>query len=333
MADNIEKTNERIITTLIDEQSAGKRLDIYLSTRFTYNSRNQWQNSIKQGEITLNGKKTKGSVKLRSGDKIEFTPNFEEPNVDKNFQIIYEDEYLLAVNKSGNIPCHPAGPFFKNTLWYELTNVAKVAKNLHFINRIDRETSGLVLIAKDPETTAKFAEKELISLKRYQALVFGNFQSEIIAEGYLFSDTSISHNSSERVRKKRFFAENKPKKEEFETSKTILKSIRSFEYKTAHNMPDHVSLIEAELFTGRMHQIRATLCSLGFPLLGDKLYGPDESIFLRFIQDQMSIKDQETLILSRQALHSAEMIFTHPHTKKEIKLIAPLPNDMQQIIM
>ncbi len=328
MADNIDKTNERIITTLIDEQSAGKRLDLYLSTRFTYNSRNQWQGSIKKGEIILNGRKTKGSAKLRSGDKIEFMPDFDEPQVDKKFEIIYEDEHLLAINKSGNIPCHPAGPFFKNTLWYELTNIAKVAENLHFINRIDRETSGIVLIGKDSVTTAKFAEKELISRKRYQALVFGDFSDNITAEGYLYSDTSISHDSRERVRKKRFFRETEPKTEEFETSKTIFRKIRSFEYQTAPNLTDEISLIEADLFTGRMHQIRATLCSLGYPLLGDKLYGPDESIFLRFIQDQMTNQDRELLILPRQALHATELVFTHPHSKKEIKLTAKLPDDM-----
>ncbi len=326
-------SNKRIITTEITSSDMGKRLDLWLSGRFTYLSRNQWQNVIKKGEILLNGKPSKGSVKLKAGDKIDFIPNKDEPSVNKNFDVIFEDEWLFAVNKSGNLPCHPAGPFFQNTLWFELTQTGGKNEQIHFINRIDRETSGIVLIAKNPKTAATFAYSQaepLISLKQYQLLVYGEFPEECCADGFLFSDCNIDHNHRMKVRKKRIFTEEKPECDS-ETCKTIFRLIKSFYFDTSEGLPNRISLLEADLFTGRMHQIRATLCSLGFPLTGDKLYGPDESIFLRFIKDEMTDFDRASLIMPRQALHSSRIVFRHPYTDKEIDITAPFPDDMKAL--
>jgi len=96
----------------------------------------------------------------------------EEPPVDLNYSIIYEDEHILVINKSGDLPCHPAGPFFKHTLWH---HVSERYGKIYLINRLDRETSGLLIAARSPEDVGKFSKQTAAMEKEYRALVFGDF--------------------------------------------------------------------------------------------------------------------------------------------------------------
>jgi len=308
---------ERKIDCIADNLAEDKRIDIWLSERFTYFSRHQWQNIIKNGFLTVNKKLCRPSKKLKLGDLITYFPQHEEPEVNTDFSVIYEDERIIAINKPPNLPCHPAGPYFKHTLWYSLKNDNY---KIHFINRLDRETSGIMLIAKNSED-AGFCAKNIIS-KTYITAVFGDFPNNLTAEGFLFEDKSRCINDELKVRKKRFFSFSKPEVENVESTKTIFNKIKSL---------NKISILKAELFTGRMHQIRATLCSLGFPVVGDKLYGPDESIFIRFINDLMTEEDKFSLIMSRQALHSESISFIHPKSEKIISLTAPVPNDISSL--
>ena len=309
----MQDKSTRNISSEAAEEDNGARIDLWLSQRFTYHSRKQWQDAIRKGQITINDKLCRASAKLKTGDKVSFLPETAEPEIDKNFEIIFEDEYLLAVNKSGSLPCHPAGPYFQNTLWYLLK---QKYEKIHFINRIDRETSGIVLIAKDAETASLCNAK--IILKRYIAVVEGKFPQTMLAEGYLYENREISRDDPRKVRKKRYFCREKPDSGS-ETAKTLFKLL-SF-----HN---GLSVVEADLFTGRLHQIRATLCSLGYPIVGDKIYGRDESIFIRFVNGKMTEADKKTLRLPRQALHSSQIIIEHPVTAEEIEISAPLPNEL-----
>jgi RluA family pseudouridine synthase len=307
---------ERKITSEVNTSGDGLLIDIWLSKRFTYHSRHQWQEAIKDKKILINDAHCSSSKKLKTGDKVSFIPDMKEPEVDKNYKILFEDEYLMAVNKPSFLPCHPAGPYFKNTLWYELS---QQHEKVHFVNRIDRETSGLVLIAKDGKIAGKCIPS--IKLKKYTVIVYGDFPDEYLAEGYLYENKDICLENPERVRKKRYFSKNQPESKS-ETAKTLFRKI-SFNGK--------LSTLEVNLFTGRLHQIRATLCSLGFPVVGDKIYGPDESIFLRFINDTMTEDDRNKLIIPRQALHSTQVVFTHPVSEKEIKITAHLPEMLTKL--
>lgn len=305
----------RDVTSIADQD--GIRLDQWLSKRFTYRSRNQWQRLIKDGNITVNGRVCRGSKELRHGDKVAFAPESDEPDVDSSYHILYETEGYIAVNKSGDLPCHPAGPYFHNTLWFLLSQ--STGAKLACVNRLDRETSGVTLFAKDSETAAKlaslFATKAI--RKEYVAIVHGQFPESLEARGALIDDANSP------IRKKRAFTRAPDAPEGAETCDTRFELIRAV---------NDLSVTRAIPGTGRLHQIRATLCSLGFPLVGDKIYGVDDTLFERFITDKLTSADRARLIIGRQALHAESLTFPDPLTGERVTISAPIPDDMRQVI-
>ena len=135
----------------IGAHEAGKPLIDLLSGRFTYHSRDEWMDFIEFGQLLLNQLPAQPTTILAAGDILEYNmPESPEPSVDTHFSIIFEDGELLAVNKPGNLPCHPAGRYFNHTLWALLKEQFDLPY-LSLINRLDRETSGIVLLAKNPE--------------------------------------------------------------------------------------------------------------------------------------------------------------------------------------
>jgi len=310
--------NNRNLSSEIDSTDAGLRIDNWLTMRFTYHSRNQWQAMIKEKLITLNNQPTKSSRKLQKGDIVSFEITKEEPPVCFDYTVEYEDDTMMLINKCGNLPCHPAGPFYNNTLWHRL--------KLHFgetfmINRLDRETSGLLIVAKNKSAAAhlsKQVENHSI-VKKYYAVVHGTVDHSIDANGFLTDDPHSE------VRKKRRFIMNESASvySDAETARTLITPLA-----TGNNM----TLVECTLETGRLHQIRATLYSLGFPLVGDKLYGVDDTMYLRLPGDQLTPLDREQLCIERQALHSYHLTLTHPVTGSAIKKEIPLPAELQTLL-
>ena len=234
---NFESLDQRIIRTTCDWSCAGQELVNYLASRFTYRTREEWLSRIDSGEITLNGKKTAPEHRLELHDQIEYRPqDITEPEADLNYSIIFEDENYLVVNKPGNLCVHPAGPFFKHTLWHLL---ASKYGEIHLASRLDRETSGLLLAAKNKAAASKMAKKSIITQKKYLAVVHGNFISGIEARGFLVSDTGSA------IRKKRKFVFDMPQNgEKFESAHTTLEPVRS---------NDSFSLVSAIAHTGRTH--------------------------------------------------------------------------------
>ena len=296
---------ERTIRTTAGPELEGVRLDHFLSARFTYQSRTGWQAIVREGRIAVNGIRVRASRRLHAGDVITFdVQGISEPDVDPTYSVVLERPDFLVVSKSGCLPVHPSGCYFRNTL---LMLMREQYGELFVVNRLDRETSGLVVLAKNPATagvlSGLFASRQVE--KTYLAAVFGEFPAgPVVKEGWLSSDPKSP------VRKKRRFTVETPGTDDAEPCATEFTCLKT---------RDGFSLVECRPHTGRLHQIRATLCSCGFPLPGDKLYGPDDTIFLRFTEDAMTDADRAALVLPTQALHAWRLRFAMPGTGEEIR--------------
>jgi 23S rRNA pseudouridine955/2504/2580 synthase/23S rRNA pseudouridine1911/1915/1917 synthase len=313
----------REMTFTIREKDAGRSLVSFLAARFTYHSVEAWSERVTQGRVRVNGLPTLPEVVLQVDDVLRYdAADVPEPPVDASFQIVLDDPLVLVVNKSGNLPCHPGGRYFNHTLWALLKSQYGLPDPV-FANRIDRETSGLVVVGK---TTAavqnlwkQFAAHKV--QKRYTVFVEGVFPVSLETSGWLVSDATSA------IRKKRRFlpapAGSPSPEAGAEWSATRFERTR---------LCDGFSAVTAFPQTGRLHQIRATLLSLGFPVVGDKLYGVDETLFLRFCEDALTDADRARLRLPRQALHAAYLRFHHPRFGALTELTAPLPLDMAELL-
>ncbi|MFN3605067.1 MAG: RluA family pseudouridine synthase [Leptonema sp. (in: bacteria)] len=337
---------------LVHLEEKNLRLDKFLSKRFNSISRQIWQRRIQKGIVQVNDKITKKSYLVKYNDKISFYyPKKSEPEIQTNFRIIYEDEYLIGIDKPPHLPIHPSGNYKKNTLNYLIKEYYKNTQEnfyCHPIHRIDKETSGIVLYGKSPSFINKmnqmFQNNQIH--KKYYVLVFGKIEKEKVLEGYIGKDFF-----SKIKRKQRFIPKEKIKdflnefkgihkspdfveiffqntyyKYRYCKTSFIPKKIKQI----SHFKYQFITLLEVEIFTGRLHQIRASLNSLKFPVVGDKIYGIDENYFLSYLEDPKDFSKE--LLLNRTALHSYSLNFVHPISKRELTLVSPLPEDIQNRI-
>jgi len=313
---------KRRATILIGQTDAGDTVLDFLSRRFTYHDRGRWAALIGESRIRVNGQSVSADTVLSPGDTLAYMGfDDSEPPVSKDYSVLFEDRTLLAVAKPANLPCHPGGRYFKHTLWH-LLKTGRQRDALFFVNRIDRETSGIVLIAKTPRAARDLQDQFSARTvqKGYLAGVEGRFPEKTVqAEGFLCRDPSSP------VRKKQRFI---PAGKAHKPPEGALHCQTEFRLVKEHR---GMSLVAAEPLSGRHHQIRATLWSLGFPVVGDKLYGVDDTIFIRFIEDRLDEKDRRRLRLSRQALHAASLRLRHPSSGKTLSVSAPLPVDMADL--
>jgi 23S rRNA pseudouridine955/2504/2580 synthase/23S rRNA pseudouridine1911/1915/1917 synthase len=313
---------KRVTRFRITQERAGGPVLDFLVQRFSYHSRDEWLDRLASGRVTVNGMRVAGDWLLRAGDWLEYAAHdLPEPVVNTEVGILWQDRDVVVVNKPANLPCHPGGRYFNHTLWAVLKERFGL-ESPAFINRLDRETSGVMLVACG-EKPARLCRAQFGSggiRKRYLALVEGSFPDSVDATGWVGTEPGA------QVRKRQVFCPAPPDQKAVpsavpggEWSETRLRCVTRL---------GELSLVEAEPRTGRLHQIRATLLGLGFPVVGDKLYGVDPGFFLRFCKGCLTEEDRCRMRMDRQALHSAELTFRHPLNHRVMTFEAPLPPDM-----
>jgi 23S rRNA pseudouridine955/2504/2580 synthase/23S rRNA pseudouridine1911/1915/1917 synthase len=300
---------------------AGLTVGEFLARRFPYHTRAEWEERVAKRRVRVGGETVAIGRVLREGEIVDhLSDDVPEPHANLDVVVLHRDDDIVVVNKPPNLTTHPGGRYFHNTLWAVLKERHGV-DDPAFVNRLDRETSGLVVVACNDKAAAKcrrqFAERRVD--KRYVALIEGHFEREREAEGMLVEDAAFGRHKR-RVFKPRVACVDA---EAGEQASTLFRPVR---------MVGPLSEVEAVPATGRLHQIRATLCWMGYPVVGDKLYGIDPGIFLRFCTDAMTVIDRQRLRLDRQALHAAGLKFRHPRTGKWLAFDLPMPDDMAGVL-
>ncbi len=313
---------------LVDKGQIPVRIDKYIFEHTQHSSRNRIQKAAEAGAIYVNGKPVKSNYKVRPNDII--TLMLKSPKHDSRIEpeeiplnIVYEDEQLMVINKPAGMVVHPGAGNFHGTLihaiaWH-LKDIPSFDPNdpeVGLVHRIDKDTSGLLLVAKTPEAKTSLGKQFFYKTthRSYNALVWGNLTEETYRiEG------NIGRDPKDRLRMTVFPPDSGIGKE----AVTHVKVIERFGYTT---------LIECILETGRTHQIRAHLKHIGHPLFGDERYGGTEILRGQRTSSYKAYIQNCFKLCNRQALHAKTLGFIHPITGKQMDFNSCLPMDMEQLI-
>lgn len=320
----------------VQPELAGQRLDVFLQGQLKRTSRTRTQFIVRNSAFDVHGKRLRPSHRIQAEELIFlWRPPWDEDPVPTEVPILYEDEHLFAVDKPALLPVHPTARYFKNTL----INVLKRDRPGTFVSlghRIDRETSGVLLVSKSSacdRTLKKQLEARTGIAKTYLAITWGvPDRRRGVACGGVVSDASDGKDAFrfERSLELDPVSPYKVKMRLGETDDAMSASTRFLVQGTRTRDDGRVyALVRCELETGRQHQIRIHLASLGAPIVGDKLYGPDESCFARGADHLLTEEDAERLELPRHALHATRLALSHPMTGEDLAIEAPLPADLQ----
>ncbi|HMG03312.1 MAG TPA: RluA family pseudouridine synthase [Edaphobacter sp.] len=314
-------------------EAAGLRLDQYLAQAIPDISRARVQLLIEHGQVRVNGIAAKAKLKLQGGEPIEIEGAPHPPPLhafpeDIPLNILYEDDHLAVIDKPAGMMVHAgAGATapgeeqdershgtLVNALLHHFNKLSQVGGDLRpgIVHRLDKQTSGIIVVAKDDSTHRKlgemFASRELE--KTYLALVHGN-----IARDNMTVDLPIGR---DLVRRTRMTTRRSADSEGVRLAVShvrVLERIQSARY-------GRFTLVEVRIETGRTHQIRVHLQALGHPVVGDTLYGAPHNIG----------QSSDLLSLDRNFLHAARLIFQHPKTRKTMTMESPLPPELERLL-
>ena len=216
------------------------------------------------------------------------------PGREELFEVIAEEDEFLVINKAAGLVCHPTKGDEYSSLISRARLYLGAKEEPHLINRLDRETSGIVIVAKTSKASAmlrKVWESRAVE-KEYLAIVHGELRGATTIEAALGPDEASMVCIKDKVR------------EDGASAKTQVFGLKTFEREGKV-----FSLVKVALFTGRKHQIRIHLSHVGHPIVGDKLYGGDENLYLAFVKDELTVEQRARLITENQCLHAAYVSF------------------------
>ena len=286
----------------------GQRLDVFVVEHCPELSRSHVQKLIEQGMVLVDGAQRKANYKLRGTEEVQVSVPEAEPITaapeDIPLDILYEDKDIIVVNKARGMVVHPASGVYSGTLVNALLHHCQDLSGINgeirpgIVHRLDKDTSGVMVCAKNDTAHLDLAEqiRTKTAHRTYWAIVHGNIKEEA---GIIKGD--IGRHPTDRKKMAIVRENGKP-------AVTHFKVLERFgEY----------TLVECKLETGRTHQIRVHMTSIGHPLVNDPKYGPKKS---------------SPFAIQGQALHSLQLTLTHPVTKEKMTFTAPVPSDMEKIL-
>jgi 23S rRNA pseudouridine1911/1915/1917 synthase len=329
--DELEEDADAAIRTFTaDPAAANLRLDVYLAQALPDISRARVQLLIEAGQVRVDGHPAKPKQKLHGGESIEIEGSPNPPPLhavpeDIPLEILHEDKYLAVVNKPAGMMVHAGSGAtddarnrgtLVNALLFHFAKLSDVGGDLRpgIVHRLDKQTSGILLVAKDDSTHRKLGEmfSQRQVTKTYIALVHGN-----LAKDNVTVSLPIGRDLVRRIRMT-------TRRSPGEGVRAAVSHVKVLERISSPYGP--FTLVEVRIETGRTHQIRVHMQSLGHPVVGDTLYGAPH--ILRAVTPELS----SDLTLDRNFLHAAHLSFTHPQTHKPMDIDAPLPAELDTFL-
>ncbi len=301
-------------------EDEGMRLDLFLVKELRRTSRTRAQEIIRVSGYSPDGARLKTNQRVRAEQRVLlWRAAWDEEEVPVDIPILYEDDVMIAVSKPALLPVHPTARYYRNTV-IKIMQGQRPGEFISLVHRIDRETSGVLLLAKNPSTDRvlkmRLEAREGFE-KMYVAMTRGVPRHEGKHEFRLSRAMRLDPDHKTGVKMHLWAGEG-----------GMSASTRFRVLATRKHRGTEYAFVACALDTGRQHQIRLHLQSLGTPIVGDKLYGADESMFTKGADGLLTEAEWESLELPRHALHAAYLGFEHPSRSERIHVRAPLPDDM-----
>jgi 23S rRNA pseudouridine1911/1915/1917 synthase len=309
----------------VPPEVAGQRLDVFVHSQLHRTSRTRAQAIVKASAYDAHGRKLSPNDRVRPEQQVLlWRAPWDETPVPVRIPILYEDDHLLAVDKPALLPVHPSARYYRNTLIKILKDARTEAPFLSLGHRLDRETSGILLVSKTRacDRALKRQLEERVGVEKwYTAITWGVPDRGDGAAAFRYCQpVALDPTSPLRIK---MCATDEPGALHAATHVEVADVRRS-----GGERGRTYALVRCGLETGRQHQIRVHLASLGAPVVGDKLYGPDDRVFARAADGQLTPEDAARLELPRHALHASRLSLLHPIERTPLAFESPMPDDM-----